>query len=302
MRLIILAFSLIFCWQISSASAQEIAVIKSTNIKPYNEALEGFKNVCNADIEEYVLSDSDSSKILRDIHKNKPDLILTIGLNALSEVMHIRDIPIVYTMVSNPKSVLSGERNITGISMNISAEKQINALFEFLPTLKRIGIVYDPERTIHLFEEAKDSASSLGISIVSQAVHNPKEVPTAIKDMTGKIDAFWMLPDATVINQETTKYLLLFSFENRIPVLAFSDKYVELGFLLSLDTDHVDIGQQAGELANRVLSGIDVSTIPMSSPRKAVLSLNPNTAKKLGIRVDKEIIKKINITYLRGKQ
>ncbi|MEW6003439.1 MAG: ABC transporter substrate-binding protein, partial [Nitrospirota bacterium] len=209
----------------------------------------------------------------------------------------IKDIPIIYAMVSNPMSILSGEKNITGVSMNISAEKQLTALLEVSPDINRIGLVYDPRKTAHLVDEAQSVASSSGIAVVSQKIYNSKEVPSAIKNMKGKIDAFWMLPDTTVITQETVEYLLLFSFENSIPVLTFSDKYVNLGALMALQIDTLDVGRQAGEMANRIISGTNVSNIPMSPPRKAILSLNLKTDKRLGISVDDKIIRKSKIIY-----
>jgi putative ABC transport system substrate-binding protein len=291
---IIVLLAIICC---TSAWAYEIAVIKSVNIKPYDEAERGFESICKANIREFVISESNGSEMLKNIYRIKPDLILAIGIDALSQIKRIKDIPIIYAMVSNPHSMLSGEKNITGVSMDIPAEKQLSTLLKVSPDIKRIGIVYDPGKTIHLFKKARTAATTFGITLIQKAVHSPKEVPSAINDMKGKIDAFWLLPDTTVVTQESVEYLLLFSFENGIATLAFSDKYVEIGLLMALNIDAIDIGRQAGEMANKILDGTNVSNIPMSPPRKAVLSLNLKTATRLGINVDDEIIKKSKIIY-----
>ncbi len=293
--LAIIVLLAIFCC--ASARAYEIAVVKSVNIKPYDEAQKGFKSVCKANIREFVVSKLNGSEVPKEIRRIKPNLILAIGIDALSRIKKIKDIPIIYAMVSDPRSILSGEKNITGVSMNIPAEKQLSALLKVSPDIRGIGLVYDPGKTVHLLKEARAAATAFGITLVQKAVHSPKEVPSAINDMKGKIDAFWLLPDTTVVTPESIEYLLLFSFENGIATLAFSDKYVEIGSLMALNIDAMDIGRQAGEMANRILDGANVSNIPMSSPRKAVLSLNLKTAKRLGISVDDEIIKKSKITY-----
>jgi len=104
--------------------------------------------------------------------------------------------------------------------------------------------------------------------------------------MKEKIDAFWMLPDITLITPETVKFLLLFSFENNIPLLAFSEKYVEAGAFMSTGIDAFDMGIQAGELANEILSGRGAKDVQQVCARKVVVSTNLMIARKLGINLN----------------
>jgi len=103
-------------------------------------------------------------------------------------------------------------------------------------------------------------------------------------EMKDTIDVFWMLPDLTVITPETVEFLLLFSFENKIPLFTFSEKYVEMGAFLSMDIDAFDMGRQAGEMASEILAGEDVKKIEQTYARKAIVSTNLLIARKLGIR------------------
>ena len=95
-----------------------------------------------------------------------------------------------------------------------------------------------------------------------------------------------MLPDITVITPQTVEFLLLFSLENTIPLLAFSEKYVDLGAFMSTDIDAFDMGRQAGEIANRILSGVDLRSVQHVGARRLVVSTNLMVARKLGITVD----------------
>jgi len=169
------------------------------------------------------------------------------------------------------------------------------ALLEALPDIKTIGLLYDPDRTGPLAEKAREAARKTGIKLIAKEVHSSKRVPSLIKDMEEKIDVFWMLPDLTVITPETVEFLLLISLENKIPILTFSEKYVELGALMSIGIDAFDIGCQAGEMAKEILSGRDVTNIQPVDARKAVISINLKIARKLGISIDKKIIRKARI-------
>ena len=274
---------------------QRIVVVQGFEIKPYEEALKGFQSVCNVETKTIVISEQEGTEIIKSIRRIKPDMILVVGVDALSKVKMIKDIPIVYLMVLNPPSPISKQENITGVSMNIPPEKQLGLLQEVLYQVKRVGLLYDPSKTGFLVEKALYSSKKLGIKLIVKEVHNPKDVPSMLDSMKDGIDAFWMLPDTTVITPETVEYLLLFSLENKIPVLTFSDKYLDLGAMISVGIDAFDIGRQAGEIAKEILSGTNIKNLPRVDARKSVLTLNLRAAKKLGIRVNNNIAGTVRI-------
>ena len=280
--LLIILLSIIFTFK-SSWADQEIVVIQSVRIKPYEEAIEGFKSVCRSRIQRLVLSELKGTEVIRKINAVKPDLVLAVGKAALLAAKAFRNIPVVYVMVLNPESVLSGEKNITGVSMNIPQEKQLAVLMGALPYTKTIGLLYDPNRTGRFVENVEDIAGHIGVRLIANEVYNSKDVPSAIMQMKGKIDVFWMLPDITVITPETIEFLLLFSLENKIPVFTFSEKYVEMGAFMSMEIDAFDMGRQAGEMVGAMQEGKDMKDISPVYARKAVVSTNLMVARKIGI-------------------
>lgn len=291
----ILILSLFFMLCHGSAEAeQEILAVQSIRVAPYEEAIKGFESVCNVKLKRLVISDLEGTDVVGKIREVRPDLILAIGMDALLRVKRIKNIPIVYLMVLNPQSTLSNE-NITGVSMNIPQEKQLTALLQILPDLKNIGLLYDPDRTGYLVKNAQDAAGKTGIKLIASETHSSKDVSSLIIKMQEKIDLFWMIPDLTVITPETVEFLLLFSLENQIPLLAFSDKYVELGALLSIGIDPFDIGRQAGEMAKKILAGGDVKNVQQVDARKTVISINLKIARKLGMHINEKIMRKVNI-------
>jgi putative ABC transport system substrate-binding protein len=290
--------SLLFFFMCShglSEARQEIVAVQSIGVPPYEQALNGFKSVCDARITRLVISELRDADVAERIDEIRPDMVLAIGMDAFSRVRGIKDIPIVYLMVLNSRSIPSGEKNITGVSMYISAETQLLTVLETLPKVKTVGLLYDPQRTGHLVKKARDAAKRNGIKLIAAEVHDSREVPPLVEGMRGKIDIFWMLPDLTVITPETLEFLLLFSLENSTPILSFSEKYVELGALMSVGIDAFDIGRQAGEMANAILSGKGVMDVQRADARKAVISINLKVARKLGIIIDEGTIRKARV-------
>lgn len=108
--------------------------------------------------------------------------------------------------------------------------------------------------------------------------------------MKGEVDALWMLPDTTVVTPESIEFLLLFSLTNRIPILTFSDKYVQMGAIMALDIDPYDLGRQGGDLVRRILSGTPVEQVQRAEPRSIVMTVNAKVARKLGLTLSEEAL------------
>jgi putative tryptophan/tyrosine transport system substrate-binding protein len=233
-KIILIVIFLIF-FQGAAEAEQTVVALQSIRVAPYEHAVEGFTSVCGATMKRLVISELKGAEVAGTIYGINPDIVLAIGMDALLKVKAIKNIPVVYLMVLNPQSIFSGENNITGVSMNIPPDKQLHTLRETLPGMKRIGLLYDPKQTGSLVRAARNAAGRIGIKILAMEVHSPREVPSSLHAMRGKIDIFWMLPDLTVITPETLELFLLLSLEDRIPILTFSEKYVELGHYSPLE-------------------------------------------------------------------
>ena len=273
------------CHGIAEAE-HEIIAVQSTDYKPFEEAIKGFERMCNANLQKIIISESHGLDVVREIKLKRPDMVLAVGPDALSIVKRIKDIPIVYLMVLNPQAALSGQENITGISMNIPPSKQLQALLQALPRTKRVGLLYNPKNTGFLVEKAQQIAEEMNILLTTKEIHHAREVATSAMEMKGDIDVFWMLPDVTVMTPETVEFLLLYSLNYQIPLLAFSEKYLDLGAFISTGIDAFDMGAQAGDMANKILSGRQVKNVQQALARKYVVSTNLMIAGKLGISVN----------------
>lgn len=120
-------------------AGQKIMAVQSMRVKPYEEAMRGFKSVANFEINRLILAESEGADLIKKINKVRPDVVLSIGMEALSKLKTIKNIPIVYLMVLNPQSLIEPDRNISGVSMIISPARQLKALLKVLPEVKRVG-------------------------------------------------------------------------------------------------------------------------------------------------------------------
>ena len=285
---IFLAISCIIC----TAASPEIVVVQSADIKPFDEARNGFESACGCTITEVIVTGSDRSDVVGTIRRMNPDGVLAIGLDALARVQMIRDIPLFYTMTVGSGHPFQEVKNLSGVSMFISPESQLQAIKEMFPDARRIGLIYDARNTAALVERAVLYANAHAIDIIVKRANGTRDVLPLLDELKGKIDVLIMLPDVTVTNSQTIDSILLFSFSNRIPIFTFSEKYVEKGALAALIVNPFDLGAQTGEIARKILKGDSRGGSIRASARKQVLFINTKIAQKLGIVIPDAILKK----------
>lgn len=278
----------------TSEAAQKVLVLQSMRIAPFEETIKGMRSVVTCSVKQMVLSELEGVDIIRMVRSERPDVILAIGADALTRVRKIRDTPIVYLMVFDPQYTLTAGSNITGIGMHASPERQLAALHDALPGIKRVGFLYSTRQN-HLVRRLQSAAKSHGVELIAREVHSSREVPKLIEGMKGNIEAFLLFPDAAVITQETVEYLLVFSFSFRIPIMTFSSKYADMGALMALDVNLYDLGRQSGDMVNRILSGIPPAKITHSDPQSTTLTVNLKTARKLGLKLTSESLERAQV-------
>ncbi len=287
--------------------ASEVVAVKSINIKPYNNAIDGFKKAMPGHIKQYTLKQkragNGKEELLLLTKNSQIDLIFALGSDALNFAQaEYQNIPIVFSFVLNPDLLMGNDwadtrENIHGISMNIPTTEQLKILKHAAPSVTRVGVVYDPSKTASLITNAKKEAARFGLAIIAKAISSRTEAINAIDSMKGEIDAIWMVPDTTAITMESIKYTLLFSFRNRLPLIGISEKYVKSGALFALSFDSQGIGEQAGTVAMEVLNQTRNSNTSYTRPTKLKLSINIKTAKKIGLNLPGDLIKNADKLY-----
>jgi putative ABC transport system substrate-binding protein len=287
-----------------AANKTIIAVIKSKDITPYNQAIKGFEEYLqekgiNPWLVPYDLEGDDkkAAQIIDEVKQKKPDLILTLGTAATeAAAARIKNIPIVFSVVLNPASNLRHGENITGAAMDIPPITQFEVLRSVVPATKRIGVLYTME-TGQVMENARNAAERLGMTFIAVSVGSEKEVPQKLKELSKGIDVFYMLADSTVFTPKSTEFILMYTLKHGIPFMGLSQRYVKAGALLALSWDYNDMGRQAGELAYKIIHGARPGELSITYPRKISLILNLRTAKNIGIKIPPSVVKKAEEVY-----
>jgi putative ABC transport system substrate-binding protein len=289
---------LIFLHTASACYGLEVVAVKSSPAQPYEEALQAFSRHLaslypvhgtksiqpDITITPLIVGSDGKPEALRlAISNKKPDLIVALGSKALQITAPIKNIPIIYLLVPLPEKIAGKQANITGVLLEIDPGAQFRALNKILPSVKRVGVLYDPEKTGALVTGAADSGNTL--IFVLRPTRSPQDVVSQLASLQGEIDLLWMLPDSTILSPQTEKSFYRFALQNKVPILAFTEKYLSKGASFASHLDLDEMGRLAALLALRIQNGESIQGLPPLRPDRVVLKINHTMTDKLGLKI-----------------
>src|SRR5437870_2784828 len=284
------------------AGAAEVAILKSADLAAYNQAVAGFKATMppGTTFVEYDMQGdvARGQKHARKIRESDATLLLAVGVKAaLVAKLEIVDIPVIFCMVLDPAKHDLRAPNMTGIRLDVPVERQFRTMRSVLPPVKKIGVLYDPEKTGNLVTEARLMARVVGFEMIARTVHAGKDVPAALRALLPQIEALWLVPDSTVLTEDSLPFVMGTALDTNVPVIGFSSELVRSGALLGLSVSYEDVGRQAGLLAKKILSDQTQPFTTTFPPERLRLALNLKTARFLGIVIPPEVVENADELY-----
>ena len=279
-----------------------VSSFKSSSISAYNQAITGFKSTAPsaAIYSEYDLQGDleQGRKLARKIRASEASLVVAVGLKAaLAAKLEIVDIPIVYMMILDPSKHNLNAPKMTGTLLEIPAERQFKILRAFLPNLRRLGILSNQGGNPSKFKETTAQAAAHSFQLQEFPVESEKDVPQQLRALLGSADALMLVPDTTVLTNESIGFILETALARRVPVIGFSPEFTRLGALISLSVSYGEVGRETGALAKRILDGDRKLPAKPVSIERLKITVNLKTARFLGIEFPQEVNHLIDETY-----
>ncbi len=288
----LLASLSILCAFAASAEASPrplVSALVAKNTAPYQRALSAFKMAYDGPVSVHVL-DFEGDQALARIRAERPAMLLAVGVKAAKLAQELMELPIVYCMVMDPKRQgLDGPRLI-GVPLDIPPAVQLGELKRLLPQARSIGVVFNPQRSAGLLEDAQAAAQKLSLTLLAEPASSAQDFPDALSKLLPKVQAFWVLADSTVVTQNTFRLMLEAAFERKLPLLTFSDEFVTQGALAAVAPDFAASGREAARIALELAKGRKPAEIASAQP-KWNLVINLSTAQSLGVPVGPEVLK-----------
>lgn len=223
---------------------------------------------------------------------SKKDVIVAISTPSAQAALNAtKQIPIVYTAVTDPKIAGLSGKNITGTTDMSPLEEQLNLLKNLLPKAKKVGFLYNPseQNSVSLLKQFTILAKERQLQVIEKGVNTVNDMNLALNSLLGQVDVLYIPTDNLVTSSES----LLIQQANRknIPVIASVESSVKKGALATVSIDYEKLGYQTGERILEILKGKSPNQIQVEGLRETTLVINERIAKKYGISVKQEVFK-----------
>ena len=217
--------------------------------------------------------------------------IATPSATACYAAAEDKDIPVIFTAITDPEEAKLTGGNITGTSDKLPIEGQLQLIRKVQPDAKTIGILYTTSEanSVSTIKEYKELAENYDFEIVDSGINTVADVEMAAKDLASKVDCISNLTDNTVVSALQT--VIAAADEKNIPVFGSEIEQVKIGCLASMGIDYIALGKQTGEMAAKILKGESkAEEMPYEVCSGASLYVNTAVADKLNFELDQTTV------------
>lgn len=266
-----------------------VAILVSSQLPPYTEVANRLKQQLGNRATVYPLPKpaAERQELMDKLAANEHTQLVTIGLDASLLGKRLPQHNKVFCQVFNyTQYELSGPRS-KGVSMLPGVEKTLATWKKLSPSLHDIGIISGTGLQ-DMLDRISTLAGEQGITAHIVEVDNDKEYQYAYKQLSDKVQGYWLIPDNRVLSISTLKEIMTFSVRNSKQVVVFNEELLRLGGMFSASPVYDDI---AGKVMQRLeqsayskhIPGIDL--LPLD---KIELGINPVMVQRLGLNLPGE--------------
>ena len=229
-----------------------------------------------------------------------PDVILTTGAAGVAPLLKATStVPIVFTNVVDPvgagfvDNLARPGGNATGFvnfEYGLSA-KWVELLKEIAPRVTRVAVIRDPNISAGTgqFGAIQGAASSLGLELIAVNPREASEIERAIAAFARTSNG-GLITTGSALATIHRDLIIGLAAKHKLPAVYYRRVFPASGGLISYGPDIIDPSRRAAGYVDRILKGEKPADLPVQSPSKYELVINPKTAKALGLTIPPAIL------------
>ena len=213
--------------------------------------------------------------------------IATPSATACFAAAEDKDIPVIFTAITDPVGANLDSGNITGTSDVLPVEGQLDLIRQLQPNAKTVGIVYTTSEANSVYSVGvyEEKAANYGLTIEAVGVGEQSEVTQAVDTLINKgVDCISNLTDNNVVG--VLPAILEKTNEAGVPVYGSEVEQMKLGCVAGAGLDYIKLGIQTGQMAAKVLRGeASCADLPYEVIENFDLYINSEALDAMGIAV-----------------
>jgi putative tryptophan/tyrosine transport system substrate-binding protein len=229
----------------------------------------------------------------------KCDVIFAAAPYAIQAVMNATSaIPIVgVDLESDPvesgwaRSLGRPGGNVTGFFLDLPelGGKQIELLREAVPTLSRLGVLWDSTVGLVQLRATEAAARTARVTLQSLPIQRPADFKPAFDRAASERLHGVIVLSSPIINGQRSQIADL-ALAARLPTISLFTHLPRSGTLMAYGPNLTDMYRRAATYVDRILKGAKAAELPIERPSKFELVVNLKTAKALGLTIPESFL------------
>jgi ABC-type uncharacterized transport system substrate-binding protein len=218
---------------------------------------------------------------------SQAELVIAIGLNWIASLNNYFPDAGKLFIANNPKEYSSADKSgYDGAVLYMSQPfcrqirfiKQINSRWHTFSYLRSNDNPIDDAKLSRC-------ANKYGMSAYKVVTSQQERLTYYLKDALSHSDLILAIPDETIYNSKSVKNILLTSYRNRKPIIAFSGNFVIAGALASIHSEADQIADSAVNLVEKYFISGRHFTHRINYPRSFDISINKQVFRALDLGI-----------------
>jgi len=218
------------------------------------------------------------------------DYIVTVGTNAFAAVLASNPTAnVVATLIPEQTyNVLKNKSNrndnrVSALFIEQSFHRNLDLARIVLPN-RRTGVLLGSGSS-RLYGSLSEARQKQGMDIYLKKLKPGENLVSALDQVLKNSSVLIAFADPEVSNRNTAQHILLTTYRQRIPVVAYSRAYVKAGALMAVYSTPEQYARQTAEIVLQNISGNSNGLLPPQYPRYFSVEINQSVAHSLGINL-----------------
>lgn len=271
---------------IAAGASQErpaIAVVTVPGVDAYDRALHGMRE----SIPDLVVVDGRDEGRLQQVFREQPPAVaVALGMESAVALEHAAPpatrLLRAFVFEDDISSGARPARAWVTLGIELPPSLLLAQLKKVFPGRTRLGVIRGPMQTAAWSSALDEAARQNGFELHVLDCHNARDLIDVFVRFKSRVDMVWCPFNGRLYNSATLRPLLIASFSNRLPVIGFSEQFVEAGALFGGGPDFFEVGRQAAGLALRLVRREPVAA--RNETRRFRFSYNERAARLVGVK------------------
>jgi putative ABC transport system substrate-binding protein len=264
----------------------DVAVVISDDLSQYNGPVPSFTDAVGVPVQVVNLYGrrSTAEAEAEALRQAAPEVVFALGTKAAWAIKNeMPNTPLIYAAVYDPGRYGIEGTQVTGVHFKVPPVTYLSEMNAYFPDVRKVGVIRSTRMPAEDEERMRDAAKEVGLGLDIVKVDKPRDFRKAFNRMADENDAIWISPDVSILTSSGFRAAVEEMKRRKKPLLGDTANMVTSGAAFAVTPRAEGVGEQAAQMAVRILDGAAPAIMPIADPEQLSTTLNKGLLDQAGI-------------------